>query len=248
MKTCPLDSSADPEGRFCVGPACDRAWNEGNHGVRKGPCKLFAHLIDMTDLLTDLLGLDLTAFGQALAEREISRINSISTDQRPESPCSSSKAERIATLQLASEVVTGLCAESMPGRFSSPSLWHNDLHLGNIYVSDDDPTQITSLIDWQSQIIQALFCQVRFPEFFDLPESFEIPAPPPKRPDNLHEMDEDDRMLAEYEYKQSCMGKAYIAASGFKKSPVYKALHVPPYFEDFFERCGEACEEGVVPL
>ena len=28
--------------------------------------------------------------------------------------------------------------------------WHNDLHMDNIFVDTADPTQITSIIDWQA--------------------------------------------------------------------------------------------------
>ncbi|CAK3795388.1 Hypothetical predicted protein [Lecanosticta acicola] len=192
----PLDSTEDPEGQFCVGPSCDRAWNE--EGSRR------------------------------------------------ESECS--RAEQIATLRLAWEVVTRMCADSLPGKFASPTLWHSDLHLGNIYVAEEDPTQIVSIIDWQGLPILPMFCQVRFPEFLDLPESYEIGAPVPHRPDKLDEMQEDDRILAEYTHKQVCMGKAYEAASGFKNKQVYKARQLPSYFKDFFERCGEISEEGVVPF
>ncbi|KAI5356527.1 Putative aminoglycoside phosphotransferase, protein kinase-like domain superfamily [Septoria linicola] len=227
----PLDISQDPEGQFCIGPACDRTWNDDRSpAVRKGPWP------------------SLPAFGQALVEREIARTNSRPDNQEPGHSRSPSKAEQIATLQLASDVATRMAAESLPGKFASPTLWHSDLHLGNIYVSEEDPTQIVSIIDWQSLLVLPLFCQVRFPEFLDLPEDYEIGAPVPDRPEKLDEMEEDDRLIAEHEYKQACLGKAYEAASGFKNKQVYKALRLPTYYKDFLERCGEVSEEGIVPL
>lgn len=40
---------------------------------------------------------------------------------------------------------------------AAPTLFHPDLHKRNIFVSDDDPTIITSIIDWQSASIEPAF-------------------------------------------------------------------------------------------
>lgn len=182
-------------------------------------------------------------------DREISRISNISTErQEHRSPHFSSKSEQIATLQLALEVITRTQPPSLPSKFASSTLWHTDLHLGNIYVSPSSPTQITSLIDWQSLSLLPLFHQLRFPEFLSLPEDYEIGGPVPQRPENLHEQSEDDRLLAEYEHKQTCLGRAYEAASGFKNKQVHRARLVPWFFKDFFSRISEVAEEGPAPL
>ncbi|KAF2206478.1 hypothetical protein CERZMDRAFT_103380 [Cercospora zeae-maydis SCOH1-5] len=227
----PLDASIDHERRFCVGPSCERAWDQAKGcGVNMGPWA------------------NLAAFGQALVNREIYRINSKPTDQEPGAFPSSSRAERVAVLRLAEEVIKRITPDSLPGRFCKPTLWHSDLHLGNIYVSGQDHTKIVSIIDWQSLRIWPFLSQVRFPEFLDVPEEYEAGGPVPQRPSNLDEMDEDHRMLAEHKHKQACMAKAYEAASGLKNKQVYHAFKFPPYLKDLFERCGETSEEGVVPV
>ncbi|KAK3168004.1 hypothetical protein OEA41_004450 [Lepraria neglecta] len=40
---------------------------------------------------------------------------------------------------------------------AAPILYHADLHKRNVFVSDDDPTIITDLIDWQSSSIEPAF-------------------------------------------------------------------------------------------
>jgi hypothetical protein len=40
---------------------------------------------------------------------------------------------------------------------ATPTLFHPDLHKRNIFVSDDDPTIITGIIDWQSSSIEPAF-------------------------------------------------------------------------------------------
>ena len=40
---------------------------------------------------------------------------------------------------------------------ATPTLFHPDLHKRNIFISDDDPTVITGIIDWQSSSIEPAF-------------------------------------------------------------------------------------------
>jgi hypothetical protein len=40
---------------------------------------------------------------------------------------------------------------------ATPALFHPDLHKRNIFVSDDDPTTMTAIIDWQSAAIEPAF-------------------------------------------------------------------------------------------
>lgn len=43
---------------------------------------------------------------------------------------------------------------------SAPTLYHADFHARNIFVSDDDPTKITAITDWQSTSIEPAFSYV----------------------------------------------------------------------------------------
>ena len=193
-------------------------------------------------------GRSLPAFGIALVEREIARVERFARKSTPYSLPLGSAKDQIAMLNKAKEVISHMDAQTLPGRFSWPTLWHTDLHLGNIYVSDDDPTQIVSLIDWQSISISPLFYQVRFPEFLDVSDEYEVGTDVPTLPEDIEEMDPDDQELIIYEHKQVCMAKAYEAASGFKNKNVYKALQLPSFFKELFVRCGEVWEVGAIPF
>ena len=48
-----------------------------------------------------------------------------------------------------------------------PCMWHSDLHVENIFVNPANPTEVTSIIDWQSTEVAPLFVQVRQPYFLD---------------------------------------------------------------------------------
>jgi hypothetical protein len=120
--------------------------------------------------------------------------------------------------------------------------------MGNIYVSDEEPTEIVSLIDWQSVVVSPLFYQVRFPEFISIGEDYELGCEIPTPPENIDEMDEADQAITRFKHKQTMMGKTCEAASGFKNKNVFKSLRLPPLYRQLFLRTGEAWEEGTVPL
>lgn len=43
------------------------------------------------------------------------------------------------------------------GTFTTPLLLHPDLHIRNIFVADDNPSTITSIIDWQGASVEPAF-------------------------------------------------------------------------------------------
>lgn len=49
----------------------------------------------------------------------------------------------------------------------SPHLWHTDLHHENIFVDPDNPSKITSIIDWQGVNVEPLFEHAIIPSFLD---------------------------------------------------------------------------------
>ncbi|KAL9599851.1 MAG: hypothetical protein Q9219_003545 [cf. Caloplaca sp. 3 TL-2023] len=56
---------------------------------------------------------------------------------------------------------------------AAPTLCHPDLHKGNIFVSDDDPTVVTGIIDWQSSSVDPAF------EYADKQPDFAAPTSNP---------------------------------------------------------------------
>jgi hypothetical protein len=64
-----------------------------------------------------------------------------------------------------------------------PVIWHQDLHVENVFVDPNAPTRVTSIIDWQSTEIAPLFVQARVPQFLEhdgpRAEGLERPRLPP---------------------------------------------------------------------
>ncbi|PGH14834.1 hypothetical protein AJ80_05760 [Polytolypa hystricis UAMH7299] len=87
---------------------------------------------------------------------------------------------------IASDLLESLAKDSRIQAAATPALIHPDYHKRNIYVSRDDPTVITSIVDWQLACVEPAFIYVNNPpNFASLPD--ENPAegkegsnPPPQ--------------------------------------------------------------------
>lgn len=144
--------------------------------------------------------------------------------------------------------MTKLDEASLIDKVSEPVLWHTDLHMGNIYVSEENPA-IVSLIDWQSIVVSPLFLQARFPDFLSIEEDYALGTTDlPKLPQNYNEMNASDQEYADYKLKEAKLAKVYELSSGSKNNQAYKALHVPSFLRELFIRCGQVSEEGMIPL
>ena len=183
----------------------------------------------------------------ALADRELQRIENNITDYAPNTP-NETYDDQIAVLKIIKDRMSRLNPQTLVEKVSQPALWHSDLHKGNFFVSDEDSPRIVSLIDWQSTTVSPLYLQVRFPEFLSIDENYELGTVMPKLPHDYDQMDAVDKEIADYKTNMSKLSKAYELSTGPKNKRAYKALQIPSFLRDLFIRCGEASEEGVIPL
>ena len=106
----------------------------------------------------------------------------------------------------------------------SACLWHNDLHIDNIFVNPKKPTEITCLIDWQSAHVGPLFIQAGHPSFLD----FEGPKmqwfDAPSLPDGFDSMNEIEQERTKSLLSQQSLFKAYEILSLQSNKKVYHAL------------------------
>ncbi|RAK97435.1 phosphotransferase family protein, partial [Aspergillus ibericus CBS 121593] len=72
-------------------------------------------------------------------------------------------------------------------------LWHNDLHTDNIFVDQANPTQITSIIDWQAVPIYPMYLIAHHPSLIE----YDGPKPErfvqPRLPENIDELSPQER-------------------------------------------------------
>lgn len=65
--------------------------------------------------------------------------------------------QHLDLLSHAHKILHKMCADPLIKDYSSPLLFHPDLHKRNIFVSDEDPAVVTAIIDWQSSAVEPAF-------------------------------------------------------------------------------------------
>lgn len=127
-----------------------------------------------------------------------------------------------------------------------PTLWHKDLHMGNIYVAPNGNSQIASIIDFQSQSVLPAFLQAQWPIFLTPPPVYTQGLVLPKRPEEFEEfkaLDEQSKALVRREYSQKFMAKAYETSTIIEDKAAYSAINVPRVFKEIL-----VSDIGVIPL
>lgn len=190
-------------------------------------------------------GPNIASYGIALVEREVAHVQQLESTTISDHPHVSAE-EQLAVLGMAREVMSRLDG-TLIDRFSQPVLWHTDLHMGNIFVSAEEPTKIVSIINWQSTSILPLYLQVRFPGFLSVDEDFILDSPIPELPQDYATMNAADKQLTVFKLRQARMAKAYEVATSVHNPQAYKAMFMPSFLQEIFTRCGES-SEGIIPL
>ncbi|EFR04208.1 protein kinase subdomain-containing protein [Nannizzia gypsea CBS 118893] len=231
-----LPDSIDPSQSYCIGPSMERSWNKTTGartcepGISAGPWT------------------SLSEYGINIAKREISRIPTSAKDTRPYNRNRCADRE-IADLTKATTVFKILESQHPElASISKPILWHTDLHSGNIFVSEQDPTQIVSIIDWQFISAGPLFLQVNWPDFLKPNDEYIYGVVQPQLPDDFETLDEAEKKLAISDRNDAIVTKSYEIRSALHCKDVYRSLNLPSVFLETFIRCGEASAEGTIGL
>ncbi|KAI1977055.1 hypothetical protein LOZ53_002478 [Ophidiomyces ophidiicola] len=234
----PLSKELDPRQSYCVGPTVNSSWHyelhPGASSIERDNSGPWCSLSD---------------YGRDLIQREISKIS-----QRQEhggnSHSQPDSKGAINDLTAATKVLEVLesCHPKLTS-LSKPTLWHTDLHLGNIFISEDDPSKIVSIIDWQSTSIGPLFLQVTWPEFLKPTDEYMCGLVRPLLPEKFEELDEFEKKRAIHTRDNALLTKTYELSSWqVNKGVVYSALNLPSVFREIFIRCGESADQGTTGL
>ncbi|KAJ5634872.1 hypothetical protein N7528_002714 [Penicillium herquei] len=118
---------------------------------------------------------------------------------------------------------------------SQPTLWHTDLHMGNIFVNPEECSKIVSIIDFQSTSVLPAFLQAQWPVFLRPPQSCNYVRGifQPKLPENYDDLDEDNKLLAMRDWTQTKLAKAYEVSTYLENRSTYEAMSVPRVFREY---------------
>lgn len=117
------------------------------------------------------LGKDLSSYCLGLIETGFSRLPKQDAIDHQLLPHQGLIQDHICLLKINQEVMQKLIKDKRILNAAIPVLLHPDFHKRNIYVSAEEPTAITGLIDWQSTSIEPAFIYVNeTPDFAAFPE------------------------------------------------------------------------------
>ncbi|KAL9029976.1 MAG: hypothetical protein Q9180_006960, partial [Flavoplaca navasiana] len=228
-----LDPSVDPGGHYCVGPSCSPAWTNGSTA---------ADLNSMLDM-GPLEGLDLHQYGSALAQRSASR-TCLPMDKTMSLNLQGTPEDHAILRDMALKLLPYLTGSPTLQQGAKPVLWHTDLHMGNMFVSETDHSQIVSIIDWQHTSISPHFLQARWPVFLSPPDNYTLGPNHPELPEDYGTFDPHDKELALFEKEKADNSKAYEIATYLNNRATYKALwEIDEPIREFFNRIGDTWDD-----
>ena len=173
------DKPSPDDSQYSIGPTTEREfWEDGRSGNR-GPC-----IILLLDFLTE--GSSVEEYWTSICQREIEWIQRYATPLSDEDPLRQVDSQENPACHID---LLNRCLKAAPylnptPPSALPTLWHPDLSLQNIIVSDDEDPKIISLLDWQTTCIAPLYLQFYEPTFLRL--DFKLPDEKPgqlyKRP------------------------------------------------------------------
>lgn len=149
--------------------------------------------------------------------------------------------ERIST------VLPILCAHPPVADTSKPVLWHTDTNLGNIFVSPDDPTKVSSIVDWQSSRIRPLFMHARFPEFLIPPKGYEPGSSMPALPENFEDLSTEDQEIATNTKNKALLSKYFEYYIKEHNKRIYNALSFDRKLWEPFTYCRLFSHGSLIP-
>jgi hypothetical protein len=122
-------------------------------------------------------GRDLEAYADGLIDAGISRVPIITPNDKKLLRYQGDASTHFQLLQNGRDVLRQIASDHRVKLASSPTLFHPDFHKRNIFVSENDPAEVTSIIDWQSASIEPAFWYTdRVPDFAQIRDGDSDPA------------------------------------------------------------------------
>ncbi|TPX20163.1 hypothetical protein DIZ76_016051 [Coccidioides immitis] len=147
-----LDSDSKQElsdPKYCIGPLCRPTYWDCNvgepryfafKGPNRGPWR------------------DLSSYSSALIDAGLARLPLAANPiTRPRPSYQGSVDKHLELLNLGRSVFLKLIQHPQIQSNAAPTIFHPDLHRRNIFVSENDPTVVTAIIDWQSTCVEPAF-------------------------------------------------------------------------------------------
>ncbi|EPE31723.1 Protein kinase-like (PK-like) [Glarea lozoyensis ATCC 20868] len=103
-------------------------------------------------------------------------------------------------------------------------IWHSDLHLENIFVNPDDPTEIVGILDWQSSSLSPLYENSASPALLDYEGPRLKGIERPEFPKHLDELDKAEHDRAFDNWMDMTLAAYYRTLIHYTNKPLYRAM------------------------
>ena len=198
------------------------------------------------NLDTDVAGNDLASLGIARAQLGIWNL-SHGKSRALRGPYFGSHEEHLHLLNAAQDIIAILAP--LLENFSTPVLWHPDLHMGNVFVSEEDYTKVVGLIDWQFATILPTLTQAQWPLLLTVPDDYETGPSIPKLPADIDEMDPNEQKILREKHEERVLVKCYEIALNRANPQTGSALsESPEAVRQLFLLCPDTYKDGLIPL
>ncbi|KAE8357814.1 kinase-like domain-containing protein [Aspergillus caelatus] len=236
----PLPPNLDPEGLFCIGPSCKRTWWHGN-------------FIDINQPISEDMGpwVRFSEYASSIVQREFAHIAKARDEvqrQLHNFDESQSIVEYENLLEKVNMILPVLSHDTRVTDVSNSVIWHTDLHLGNIFVSLNEPSIVEGIIDWQSSQLCPLFIQAQFPEFITPPKGYNPGTDLPSLPDGFDDLSSEQKEQATIENELASRSKYYEMSSLAHNKHVYNAMKLDRRLWEPFTYCQLFSHGSLVPL
>ena len=148
---------------FCIGPHCGtRYWNyaEGRYYQGGHPTGDHVSVFELSESCKSsdkALGLSLDAYCSGLIDAGLARIPRVEPNLADQPRYHGSIQAHRSLLERARIVLSVMSGDPRIQNTAGPTLFHPDLHKRNVFVSDEDPAIVTSILDWQSSSVEPAF-------------------------------------------------------------------------------------------
>ncbi|KZF20888.1 hypothetical protein L228DRAFT_270155 [Xylona heveae TC161] len=148
------DTPLDPASKifldedFCIGPHCGPRYWDCNVGEPRYYHRTRPNRGPWTNL---------NAYCDGLIDAGLSRIPLIDSETEKQPLYQGSVRTHNTLLECGRAVLKQMSADPRIQDAATPVLFHPDLHKRNIFVSEEDPAELTAILDWQAGSIEPAF-------------------------------------------------------------------------------------------
>lgn len=235
----------DVRRRFVIGPTVEREFWEDERAqmsLDRDPCEYKSTTINF---LNPDEGTSAAAYVEAIAHREIQWIERYAKAKVPPVPLSTSDAQKSPEMHIdLLQKYLSVVGKLLPAEedLLLPTLWHRDLHRGNVFVLEG---QVSSIIDWQCVWVGPRILRARTPQLVEYNGEIQM-----KLPENFKQLDQKEKDRVREAVRRSILLYIYETSTAKQNPSLYKVMRYPngKTLEQLVEFPNNSWEGDILPF